>query len=204
MDSARSRAGSPDRNYAILLKPAILGDQWHPLHNGLRHQNTVERIVVQFGKMPERHHVRCPNRKCGNARLAYVFRPPWERILEQSVFLPLFKISSQRLATLTVTPDSASTRLAGALSKSGSESAQTSACVSARTLTAPQCSRRLPRQSWAATSRRREARAGLAGRCRVAVQSYGRGPTPPQAFRPGQSRRFRPPRRVRAAGRAGS
>jgi hypothetical protein len=100
-------------------------------------------------------------------------------------FLPLFKTSSQRLATLTATSDSANTWRAGALSRAGSDSAQTSAWVSARTLTAPQPSRRLQRRSWAATRHHREALEGLGGRRRAAIRFCVRGPILPRAFRAG-------------------
>ena len=67
---------SPDCGDAILVEPVILSDEWHSLHNGLRHQNTIERIFVQFGKAAERHYVGCPDRKRGDSRLDYVFLPP--------------------------------------------------------------------------------------------------------------------------------
>ena len=88
---ATARAGLPDRSYTILLNAAILGHQWHSLYDSLGHENAVERIFVQFGKTPERHHVRRPDRKRGNSCLDYVLLPPWERILEQSVLLTAFQ-----------------------------------------------------------------------------------------------------------------
>ena len=155
---------------------------------------------------------RCPSAITWDVRIASVGIPAWATYFShhgsgswsKASFLPLFKTSSQRLATLTATSDSANTWRAGALSKPGSDSAQTSAWVSARTLTAPQPSHRLLRRSWAATTHRQEALAGLGGRLQAATQFCERRPTLPQAFRAAQLRRFRLPRPVRGAGRAGS